>query len=158
MQKVILDSISLFFTLVVFGYASLLDYKHREVTNKLWVIGCVFSIPFLFNHLLIFNTILSIIVPCVFALVLWYFGAFGGADSKALITLSLLIPMGFDDSIPYFSLVCFMFACVLAMPYCLFSIFKKENLKKLEIPLLVYLFFGILVSLFVGKWFIELIL
>ena len=152
-----IESVRLFVTLLCFGYVALLDYKYREVENWVWLVfGTIGSSLILYASLT--TPIWSILLSCFLALTLWYFGAFGGADAKAVITLSLLMPLGFDGSTPYFPLVCLAFAVILANFPVVYTLLKRGSLKKLEIPLLVYLFAGILLSLFVGKWFIELIL
>jgi len=144
-------------TLFCFGYVAYLDYKFREVENWVWII---FGASGIVGTLLVFRVgfLYSIILSVFLAISIWILGGFGGADAKALITLSLLFPTGLNDSTLYFPLLSFMFACVLAMPHALYTIYSKEDNKKTELPLLFYLFFGILVSLFVGKWFINLIL
>jgi len=153
----LIESVRLFVTLLCFGYAAVMDYKFREVENWVWIlfgsvgVALLLLMPFAIP-------IWSILAACVFAFPFWYFGGFGGADAKAIITLSLLMPTGFNDNTPYFPLVSLAFAVVLANLPVAYAVIKHQSLKKLKIPLLVYLFAGILVSLFVGQWFIELIL
>ena len=156
-----IESVRLFIVLLCFGYAAYLDYRFREVENWVWYVfgiagfclcatsTCFTSVPYLFCSLIGSN---------VLALFLWFIGGFGGADAMALITLSLIFPLGFENTTPFFPLICLAFGCVISLPYVLYALSRKQNLKKLELPLLVFLFFGILSSLFVGKWFIELIL
>ena len=156
-----IESICLFLTLICFGYVALLDYKYREVENWVWLVFGCFGLGIQLNLICFTDLPLpfwSIVASAVLALSLWYFGAFGGADAKAIITLSLLMPLGFDGFTPYFPLVCLAFGVLLANFPVAYTLLKRGSLKKLEIPLLVYLFAGILLSLFVGKWFIELIL
>ncbi len=79
-------------------YASWSDYKTREVSNRVWVffapIAFVLSIGELFlydsGRLAFFG--LSVGVTAVIALLLFYSGGFGGADSKALICIALALP------------------------------------------------------------------
>ena len=156
-----IESVRLFVVLLCFGYAAYSDYRFREVPNWVWVVFGISGIMLETILVLLYGLALpiwSIVCPSVFGLFLWYIGGFGGADAKALITLSLLLPTGFGNSTPYFPLISLAFGCVISLPYVLYAIKRKQNLKKLEIPLLFFLFFGILLSLFVGKWFIELIL
>ena len=152
-----IESVRLFVVLLCFGYTAYLDYRFREVPNWVWLVFCIVGTPLTLCSSLL--GVFGVIIPTVLlALFLWYIGGFGGADAKALITLSLLLPTGFDNSTPYFPLVSLAFGCVISLPYVLYALSRKQNLKKLELPLLVFLFLGILLSLFVGKWFIELIL
>ena len=152
-----IESTILFVTLLCFGYSALMDYKYREVENRLWIIFGSIGVASL---LYVSSTLpfWSIVTACVFALSLWFWGAFGGADAKAIITLSLLMPLGFDGNTPFFPLVCVAFGVCFANIPVVYTVVKRKNLRTLKIPFLVYLFAGILLSLFVGRWFIELIL
>ena len=152
-----IESVSLFVTLLCFGYAAVMDYKFREVENWVWLVSggagvaLLLFVPFAIP-------IWSIVAACVFAFSVWFWGGFGGADAKAIITLSLLMPLGFDGNTPYFPLVCVALGAVLANVPVMYAVVKRKSLRTLQIPFLVYLFAGILLSLFVGQWFIELIL
>ena len=155
-----IESVRLFIVLLCFGYAAYLDYRFREVPNWVWLVFCIVGTPLTFYSGLL--GVFGVIIPTVLlALFLWYIGGFGGADAKAIITLALIFPAGFDNSTPYFPLVSFAFACVIASVQVFYWIATKKTfdcVRQYELPLLTYLFFGILLSLFVGKWFIELIL
>lgn len=152
-----IGSIRLFVTLFCFGYAAYCDHKTRRVDNWVWVLFAVIGTPLTFYSIYPY-LFASLMVTVVVSLIAWYCGAFGGADAKALITLGLLMPTGFDGSVPYFPIVALVFGCVTSMLYIVYALTKCQNLKRLEIPLLVYLYFGIIISLFVGQWFVELIL
>ena len=77
------------------------DYKTREVTNKMWLVYgpagmALLLLQFFTDRTLSENPIqlvASIGVTTAVALVLFYTGFFGGADSKALICLSLALPI-----------------------------------------------------------------
>jgi preflagellin peptidase FlaK len=79
-------------------YASWSDYKTREVSNRVWVIyapiALILSIVFFLiydpSRLPLFG--LSFGVTCVIAILLFYTGGFGGADSKALMCVALALP------------------------------------------------------------------
>jgi preflagellin peptidase FlaK len=82
-------------------YASWSDYKTREVTNRVWVIyapialmltlaGILLNEQELLAKLSLFG--LSFGVTAAFALILFYSGGFGGADSKALMCIALALP------------------------------------------------------------------
>lgn len=79
-------------------YASWSDWKKREVTNWVWVF---FAPPtfvltliqyILFAPFLLGFYVFSFIFTSALAIILFYVGAFGGADAKALICLSLALP------------------------------------------------------------------
>ena len=91
--------LSLFFLVLSSWY----DFKKREVSNKMWAIYGPASLTLL---LLQFFTdysynkegipiqwLVSIGLTTIIALVLFYIGFFGGADSKALICLSIALPV-----------------------------------------------------------------
>lgn len=80
------------------SYASWSDYKTREVSNRVWIIyapaALILSLAnFLFyepSRLPFFG--LSFGVTAAIALLLFYSGGFGGADSKALMCIALSLP------------------------------------------------------------------
>lgn len=83
-------------------YSCYSDVKTRRVPNKLWVmmlgIGSIFVAyelltlpsPRLLSHILRLGVSVCFIFILVY--ILFQFGAFGGADAKALIVLAVLIP------------------------------------------------------------------
>jgi preflagellin peptidase FlaK len=86
--------------LVFLLYACLLDLRERRVPNRLWKYMIIAIIPFVIAEFLAGkHGFYDILFACLqFALVfglaygLYYLGAYGGADAKALIVLSLLFP------------------------------------------------------------------
>jgi preflagellin peptidase FlaK len=80
-------------------YASWRDYKTREVSNRVWIVYAPIAIALSLAELLIYNpsklTLFGISVGFTFglALLLVYSGAFGGADSKALICIGFALPL-----------------------------------------------------------------
>jgi preflagellin peptidase FlaK len=91
--------VTLSLTFLVF--ASWSDYKTREVTNRVWAIYAPIALMLtlaeillseqeLFVKLSLFG--LSFGVTAAFALILFYSGGFGGADSKALMCIALALP------------------------------------------------------------------
>ena len=82
----------------VLFYSSWSDYKTREVSNRVWVIYAPLALAltladlFLFepSKLLFFG--ISVGVTVGLALLLFYAGGFGGADSKALMCIALALP------------------------------------------------------------------
>lgn len=85
-------------TLPFMLYASVNDYKNREVSNSVWILFAPPAFALTFMELFLFNTSefvsygLSFGLTVVFALVLFYAGGFGGADAKALMCLALALP------------------------------------------------------------------
>lgn len=85
------------FALAVLTYASVLDFKSREVTNWVWALaypaGCGLTIVTLATEALsIEPVILSLGVSIALSIALLYFGFYGGADAKALIFVALTVP------------------------------------------------------------------
>ena len=85
-------------SLIVLLYASWSDYKTREVTNRVWAIYAPIAITLSLTNLVLFAQpqlplyALSFGITTVLALLLFYTGSFGGADSKALICIALSLP------------------------------------------------------------------
>jgi preflagellin peptidase FlaK len=79
-------------------YASWSDYKTREVSNRVWAFYAPLAFFLSLSELLLSEPsklpffALSFGVTAAFAIVLFYTGAFGGADSKALMCIALALP------------------------------------------------------------------
>ncbi|MCW4053730.1 MAG: prepilin peptidase [Candidatus Bathyarchaeota archaeon] len=90
-------------------YASWSDYKTREVSNRVWAIygpaallltmtELTFFEPSPLSKLPLFG--LSFGITAVFAIILFYSGGFGGADSKALMCIALALPFSTESLFP----------------------------------------------------------
>lgn len=153
-------SVRLFVTLLCFGYASYTDIKTRTVENWVWKLFASIGLTFQVTLTLLEGLpypFYSTFVTAFLALIMWRLNAFGGADAKALITLALLLPLGFDNKTPFFPLVSLAFGCITAMPYVMYKLFNTHNFRSFELPLLPFILSGIFVSLFAGEWFTQLI-
>lgn len=77
--------------------STILDVKFREVQDEFWIVGSILGIAInmaevLTGHLEVSRLLISLAVGCIMGFSLFYIGFFGGADSKALIFLSLTVP------------------------------------------------------------------
>ena len=83
---------------VLLTYASWSDYKTREVSNRVWAIYAPIAIVLSLADLLIYDPSklvlfgISVGFTVGLAFLLFYSGAFGGADSKALMCIALALP------------------------------------------------------------------
>jgi preflagellin peptidase FlaK len=87
-------------------YASWSDYKTREVSNNVWIIFGPIALILTSIQILYFPPIsiggsvlqaflyygLSFTISSIFAVILFYVGAYGGADAKAIMCIALSIP------------------------------------------------------------------
>lgn len=80
-------------------YASWSDFKTREVSNIVWAVFAPIALGLTalqffvsFDPQLLHTYVLSFALTSVISVTLFYAGAFGGADAKALICLSLALP------------------------------------------------------------------
>jgi len=82
-------------------YASWSDYKTREVSNRVWAIYAPIALLLTITELLLYENDplsklalfgLSFGITAAFAIILFYSGGFGGADSKALMCIALALP------------------------------------------------------------------
>jgi preflagellin peptidase FlaK len=79
-------------------YASWSDYKTREVSNRVWLLFAPLALLLSVAELLLYEPSrlslfgLSFLITAVIAFVLFYSGAFGGADAKALMCIALALP------------------------------------------------------------------
>ncbi len=85
-------------SLSILLYSSWRDYKTREVSNRVWAIYAPIALVLSLGQFLLFEPSklplfgLSAGLTIAFALLLFYSGGFGGADSKALICIALSMP------------------------------------------------------------------
>lgn len=103
--------------------ASIQDWKSRLISDKIWLTQLIVSIILYYSwysseakpqaKLL---SIINILMTVIFAFSFFYFGAFGGADSKALIVLMINSPIAYSFSliksnsrIPYPSIMFLLF-------------------------------------------------
>lgn len=80
------------------GIASILDIRTRNISNKLWLAFLPFSILVTLLTITADLTqipliVTSIVVTSGIALLIFYLGLYGGADAKALISLSIAHPI-----------------------------------------------------------------
>jgi archaeal preflagellin peptidase FlaK len=79
-------------------YSSWRDYVCREVSNKVWAIYGPIALVLTLSELLVYEQsslpwfALSVGVTVTIALLLFYTGGFGGADSKALMCIAVALP------------------------------------------------------------------
>jgi preflagellin peptidase FlaK len=84
--------------LIILTYSSWSDYKTREVSNKVWLIYAPIALVLSLIQIGIFEQsqlpfyALSFGITAGIALLLFYAGGFGGADSKALMCIGLSLP------------------------------------------------------------------
>jgi archaeal preflagellin peptidase FlaK len=97
-ETIIFTAAQVTLTLAILIYASWSDYKTREVSNRVWVIYAPIALILSLIQLLLYQPSqlplfgLSFGVTVGIALLLFYTGAFGGADSKALMCIALSLP------------------------------------------------------------------
>ncbi|NLF87619.1 hypothetical protein GX563_02215 [Candidatus Bathyarchaeota archaeon] len=96
--QVILMAASVAVSLAILIYASWRDYVCREVSNKVWAIYAPIALALTLSELILYEPFslqwyaLSVGVTVAIALLLFYTGGFGGADSKALMCIALALP------------------------------------------------------------------
>jgi preflagellin peptidase FlaK len=106
--NIFIEGLQIFVALAFLLYASWSDLKTREVSNMVWVFFAPMGLALSLTHLLLnfsYETLylygISAGVTSVLAVLLFYAGAYGGADAKALICLSLTIPSFPSNFIPW---------------------------------------------------------
>ena len=136
---VFVEGLQVFVSLLFLFYASWSDLKTREVSNWVWVffapIGAALSLILLylfdFSYDMLYVFGISIGVVSALAVALFYAGAFGGADAKALICISLTLPFYPSDFIRLtsttlvFPLSVFSNAIILAALSVLYALFRN---------------------------------
>jgi preflagellin peptidase FlaK len=94
----LIDYSSIAASLVFFSYGSWSDLRSREVSNKVWLLYGPIGLALTIGRVLIDPSLLvmsaaSIGLTTLLSFTVFYFGLFAGADAKALICLSLAIPL-----------------------------------------------------------------
>lgn len=85
-------------SLSILLYASWRDYKAREVSNRVWVVYAPIAVALSLTNLLLFDRSqillfgISVGATVAIAFLLFYSGAFGGADSKAFMCIAVSLP------------------------------------------------------------------
>lgn len=99
MSSEFFDAARIFLCLAVFVYASWSDWKKREVSNKVWLIMAPVAFVLTFVQFVFYSPHwlqlfgLSFGITAGLSIALFYAGAFGGADAKALMCLALALPV-----------------------------------------------------------------
>ncbi len=107
-------------SLIFLAYASWSDYRTREVSNNVWVVFAPVAFLLTFAQFLFFPSVgdvlqsmiyygISFTITCAFSIALFYVGAFGGADAKALICIALAMPLPLRAVEPFSGFVSFIF-------------------------------------------------
>jgi preflagellin peptidase FlaK len=79
-------------------YSSWSDYRTREVSNRVWIFYAPIALVLVLAELLLYDPArlpffgLSFGITAIIAILLFYTGGFGGADSKALMCIALALP------------------------------------------------------------------
>jgi len=141
----LLELTNLTFTLAILIYASYSDYKTREVTNIAWMIyapiaATITCIRYLFFEQFLpwYLPLLSIAITWLFAIVLFYAGAFGGADAKALMCIALAHPLYpasvlqplYETPVIFFPISVFSNAIIIAVLSVLYMVIRNFAWKK----------------------------
>ena len=135
--------IKFIFVLLCLIIASYTDIKTRKVSNKLWLFMLPFSLLF-FSFELVqaqLTVLLSFILPSLVVLVAYKFTKFGGADTKAIIILSLFYPYCFI--IPTSLIYLEVGLITLILFYSIKNKFKFE--KDYQYPIIPFLTIGFVI-------------
>jgi len=116
-------------------YSSLKDLKTREVSNWTWIafapLGLVLNLyegVYLRAVDPIFSLILPILISSGLSVVFFYGGLYGGADAKAFIILSLIMPHSIEVFVPYVGTVSPFFPLTIFTNSALMSVFFAVSL------------------------------
>jgi len=87
-------------SIIMLVYTSYFDLRSREVDDKPWIVFSLIGISISLYELIfegitsdLINIPLSVLITTVISFGLYYLGFYGGADAKALFTLSLVLPL-----------------------------------------------------------------
>jgi preflagellin peptidase FlaK len=138
-EILILDGLRIALCLSFFIYASVSDLRTREVSNKVWVVMAPLALTLTLFQFAVFSPqslplyAISFAITAVLSYILFYFGAFGGADAKALMCLALALPVYPNDLLkfyvplvsPIFPLTVFSNAVLLAALSVVYAVLRN---------------------------------
>jgi len=139
MMNEVLEGARVLLCLFIFAYASWRDLKTREVSNKVWAVMAPLALALTLFQFLLFSPeslpffAISFAITAALSVALFYVGAFGGADAKALMCLALALPIYPENLFqfnvprvsPIFPLTVFSNAVLLAALSVLYAIFRN---------------------------------
>jgi len=105
-MNAILEGARVFLTLSIFAYASVSDLRKREVSNTVWVAMAPLALTLTLFQFVLYDPMslpvyaLSFGITATLSVALFYIGAFGGADAKALMCLALALPTYSNNLFP----------------------------------------------------------
>jgi Flp pilus assembly protein protease CpaA len=133
--------------IAIMGYAAYQDHKTGEVPNKVWLYAIpgalLTTIETLLEPQLVFATLLSIAVTITIALVMFYVGGSGGADTKAYLTLAVSAPL----TLPYLAPILFLPLVTIIIAGITAGIYGVVKGKK-EVRYIPFIFIGLIASAF----------
>ncbi|GCC10691.1 type IV leader peptidase family protein [archaeon] len=128
-----IEYLKIFVTLLVLLYASILDYKYREIDNKSWLslvaLGFIFNIYEFFisgSYEILKFLIISSVSGLLVAYVLYYTGAMGGGDGKIFMGIAAMFPL-------------FPFATFSLFPLFFLSVFANSVFLSAFLPLIFFI-------------------
>lgn len=131
----------------------ILDIKHREVPDKIWLIAAVpnmIALAFLYSHgLPVGNLLISFGMTAIY-LLMRKAGMFGGADAKFLIFIALFVifnPINFQQA--YFQLWIYFFLCIAMLGATIFMKSRWYD-KTRGIPHMITISAGFIMAMFGG--------
>ncbi|MEM3420424.1 MAG: prepilin peptidase [Nitrososphaerota archaeon] len=105
-------------SLIMLLICSYEDIRKREIDDKIWIIFSSIGISITlidFSYLIFY--ISSLIIATIISIIIYYSKFVGGADSKALITLSFLDPINLNkNTIHHFnSIIVLTNSCIISL-------------------------------------------
>jgi preflagellin peptidase FlaK len=138
-----LEAVRVLLCFAFLAYASIRDYRKREVSNIVWVWFAPIGTTLTLTQFILFEAgsflqlyAFSVFITSVFAILLFYTGAFGGADAKGLICIALTLPVYpeklfqplFPEASPFstfFPVMIFFNAVLMAALSVFYAIFRN---------------------------------
>jgi Flp pilus assembly protein protease CpaA len=147
-ELALFDAVKVIPVLAILAVAARQDWRTGEASNKLWLyapFGFVLTVvEVAYVPLLLVPVVVSGLFASVLGLVLFGLGKWGGADAKAVLTLSVCVPVTFYmGNLTLLPLQALIIGQALAVVYSVVS-------KRKGIRFLPFLFIGVMISLIVG--------
>lgn len=147
-----IGAIRLFIGIAVLLVASIQDIKKKEASDWNWILMGAAGIVLCFFEFNWLQTLISVLISTGFAFAMFYLKKCGGADSKEIMALSLLVPYNFIilGFIPIpFATLAFVLASLPAFPAAYY--YRKRS--RPDMPYMPFLLCGFILANLI-RWFL----
>jgi preflagellin peptidase FlaK len=121
-----MDELKIILALALLVYASILDWRHREINDRSWMSLVALGVLFLFfNPGELKSLVASVAVASLLVAITYIPGFVGGGDAKVLLGLAVLFPHSPVYGTPFFVPGVFFNAVTISLPLPFYFFFRN---------------------------------